>query len=78
MCILLIGWFVFAATVRQHDGKLRERLAKFGQFVAQCMPRFVQKVLVTGTDELEVGNLDRIKLDFNLHYNLTVFLSDRF
>ncbi|GAV09013.1 hypothetical protein RvY_18619 [Ramazzottius varieornatus] len=43
-----------APTVRRHDGKLRENLANFGQFVASCMPRFVQKVLVTGTDELEI------------------------
>ena len=44
----------FPATIRPHDGKLRENLIEFGQYVAQCLPKFVQKVLVTGTEELEV------------------------
>ncbi|XP_055328211.1 NADH dehydrogenase [ubiquinone] iron-sulfur protein 3, mitochondrial-like [Paramacrobiotus metropolitanus] len=43
-----------APTVAKHDKALKERLTEFGQFVAQCLPKYVQKVLVTGTDELEV------------------------
>ncbi|OQV16049.1 NADH dehydrogenase [ubiquinone] iron-sulfur protein 3, mitochondrial [Hypsibius exemplaris] len=43
-----------APTIRKHDGKLRESLIEFGQFVAKCLPKYVQKVLVTGTDELEI------------------------
>jgi NADH dehydrogenase (ubiquinone) Fe-S protein 3 len=53
---LLIIISVLPATIRRHDGKLRESLIEFGQYVGQCMPKFVQKVVVTGTDELEVCN----------------------
>lgn len=32
----------------------RSRLTDFGAYVAECLPRFVQKVQITSTDELEV------------------------
>ncbi|XP_014271602.1 NADH dehydrogenase [ubiquinone] iron-sulfur protein 3, mitochondrial [Halyomorpha halys] len=32
----------------------REKLSDFGAYVAECLPRFVQKVQLTSTDELEV------------------------
>ncbi|KAK3921407.1 NADH dehydrogenase [ubiquinone] iron-sulfur protein 3, mitochondrial [Frankliniella fusca] len=41
-------------TVRPHDAVAREHLVDFGRYVAECLPKFVQKVQVTGTDELEV------------------------
>ena len=32
----------------------RENLTDFGKYVADCMPRFVQKVQLTAGDELEI------------------------
>ena len=29
-------------------------MTDFGRYVAECLPKFVQKVQLTGTDELEV------------------------
>ena len=36
------------------DPVLRQSLADFGQYVAESMPKFVQKVQLTAGDELEV------------------------
>ncbi|KAE8749085.1 hypothetical protein FOCC_FOCC004254 [Frankliniella occidentalis] len=41
-------------TVRQHDAVAREQISDFGRYVAECLPKYVQKVQMTGTDELEV------------------------
>lgn len=41
-------------TVRKFDPAVRENLTDFGQYVAECMPKFVQKVQLTAGDELEV------------------------
>ena len=44
-----------AATVRKPmDPVLRQSLADFGQYVAECLPKYVQKVQLTAGDELEV------------------------
>ena len=41
-------------TVRKFDPVARENLTDFGQYVAECMPKFVQKVQITAGDELEI------------------------
>ena len=42
-------------TVRKFDPVVRENLTDFGQYVAQCMPKYVQKVQLTAGDELEIS-----------------------
>lgn len=41
-------------TVRKFDPAVRQNLTDFGQYVAECMPKFVQKVQITAGDELEI------------------------
>ncbi|RZF44086.1 hypothetical protein LSTR_LSTR004458 [Laodelphax striatellus] len=41
-------------TVRKYDAELRERLTDFGRYVAECLPRYVQRVQLTCGDELEI------------------------
>jgi len=41
-------------TVRKFDPEMRQNLTDFGQYVAECMPKFVQKVQLTAGDELEI------------------------
>jgi len=41
-------------TVRKHDLGARAQLSDFGVYVAECLPKFVQKVQLTAGDELEV------------------------
>ncbi|KAK2723418.1 NADH dehydrogenase [ubiquinone] iron-sulfur protein 3, mitochondrial-like [Artemia franciscana] len=41
-------------TVKKHDAVARNNLAEFGGYVAECLPKFVEKVQVTSTDELEL------------------------
>ena len=41
-------------TVRKFDPVMRQNLTEFGQYVAECMPKFVQKVQLTAGDELEI------------------------
>ena len=55
-CVLagLTQFLFFIATVRKHDPLLRKSLSEFGQYVAECMPKYVQQVQLTATDELEV------------------------
>lgn len=45
---------VFLATVRKPDAAARSSLTDFGKYVAQCLPKYVQKVQLTAGDELEV------------------------
>uniref|UniRef100_A0A915A8Q3 NADH dehydrogenase [ubiquinone] iron-sulfur protein 3, mitochondrial n=2 Tax=Parascaris univalens TaxID=6257 RepID=A0A915A8Q3_PARUN len=42
------------ATIWKIDEKKRERLANFGRYVAECLPKFVQRVQFAGGDELEL------------------------
>jgi NADH dehydrogenase (ubiquinone) Fe-S protein 3 len=42
------------ATVRKPDAVQRESLSDFGKYVAECLPKYVQKVQLTSGDELEV------------------------
>ena len=44
----------FSATIRKFDPVQRENLTDFGKYVADCMPKYVQKVQLTAGDELEV------------------------
>lgn len=46
--------FLFLATVRKPDLLVRSQLKDFGQYVAECLPKFVQKIQLTAGDELEV------------------------
>ncbi|XP_016965723.1 NADH dehydrogenase [ubiquinone] iron-sulfur protein 3, mitochondrial [Drosophila biarmipes] len=41
-------------TVRQPDAVARSHLSDFGRYVAECLPKYVQKVQLTAGDELEV------------------------
>ena len=41
-------------TVRKFDPVQRQNLTDFGQYVAECMPKYVQKVQLTAGDELEI------------------------
>jgi len=43
-----------SATVRKPDSKVRANLTDFGQYVAECLPKYVQRVQLTAGDELEV------------------------
>jgi NADH dehydrogenase (ubiquinone) Fe-S protein 3 len=59
------------------DPVLRQSLADFGQYVAECMPKYVQKVQLTAGDELEVliapeGVVPVMRQVF-FHFNLNVY-----
>src|SRR4051812_34824316 len=41
-------------TVRTHDLAKRKQLTEFGVYLAECLPKFVQKIQLTFADELEV------------------------
>lgn len=41
-------------TLRKHDNLRRQRLYEFGLYVAACMPKYVQKIQMQHTDELEI------------------------
>lgn len=43
-----------SATVRKPDAAARASLTDFGKYVADCLPKYVQKVQLTAGDELEV------------------------
>ena len=54
-----LGWIkrlnISTATIRKSmDPVARQNLTDFGQYVAECMPKYVQKVQLTAGDELEV------------------------
>lgn len=46
--------YIYAATVRKPDAAARASLTDFGKYVAECLPKYVQKVQLTAGDELEV------------------------
>ena len=39
---------------RKFDPEVRANMTEFGQYVAECLPKFVQKVQLTAGDELEI------------------------
>ena len=41
-------------TVRKFDPEVRKNLTEFGQYVAECLPKYVQKAQLTSGDELEI------------------------
>nr|CAG4641147.1 EOG090X0BXY [Eulimnadia texana] len=41
-------------TVQKVNQVQRESLTDFGRYVAECLPKYVQKVQLTGTNELEI------------------------
>merc|ERR1712117_950842 len=45
---------VLRPTVRKFDLQQRQSLSEFGQYAAQCLPKFIQKVQLTAGDELEL------------------------
>lgn len=47
-------YFFFPATVRKVDAIKQTQLVDFGKYVAECVPKYVQKVQLTAGDELEV------------------------
>lgn len=40
--------------MRKPDLLVRSQLKDFGQYVAECLPKYIQKVQLTAGDELEV------------------------
>ena len=44
----------FSATIRKFNPSQREELSDFGKYVAECMPKYVQRVQLACGDELEV------------------------
>lgn len=44
----------FPATIRKPNEAARTSLSDFGRYVAECLPKYVQKVQLTAGDELEV------------------------
>jgi hypothetical protein len=47
-------FFLPTATVRKFDAIQRSQLSDFGKYVAECLPKYVQKVQLTAGDELEL------------------------
>ena len=45
---------LFLATIRKPLTEVRKHLANFGEYVAACLPKYVQKSQLTKTDELEL------------------------
>ena len=52
--IPVLKLYFLLATIRKFDPVQRENLTDFGKYVADCMPKYVQKVQLTAGDELEV------------------------
>lgn len=50
----LIFCLSFVATVRKPDAVTRSNLTDFGKYVADCLPKYVQKAQLTSGDELEI------------------------
>lgn len=45
---------VLIATIRKPSRVDLDYLKQFGQYVGECLPKFVQKIQVTAGDELEI------------------------
>lgn len=41
-------------TVRKFNHVLESQLKNFGKYVAECLPKFIQKIQITAGDELEL------------------------
>ena len=55
--VILSSWqlfFLASATIRKFNPSQREELTDFGKYVAECMPKYVQRVQLACGDELEV------------------------
>lgn len=46
--------YLFPATIRRIDPAERTQLTDFGKYVAECVPKYVQKVQITSGNELEI------------------------
>ena len=44
----------FTATIRKIDPLERQTLSEFGAYVAEILPKYVQKVQITSGNELEI------------------------
>ena len=44
----------FLATIRPQNLPYRKQLSEFGQYVSDCLPKYVQQVQITNHDELEI------------------------
>ena len=51
---MIPDFFLLTATIRKNDEVATSKLMDFGLYVAECMPKYVQKVQVITGDELEV------------------------
>lgn len=52
--IFIVNSLIFLATVRITDELVKQNLAEFGKYVAECLPKYVQKVQIATGDELEI------------------------
>lgn len=46
--------FFFLASVRKPSTVACSQLKDFGKYVAECLPKYIQKVQITAGDELEL------------------------
>lgn len=42
------------ATVRKFDAVQRSNLTEYGQYIAECLPKYIHRVQLTSGDELEI------------------------
>ena len=52
--ITALSYNPVSATVRKPDLLARSQLKDFGKYVAECLPKYIQKVQITAGDELEL------------------------
>lgn len=53
-CDCSLNVSTFKATVRPVNTLMKQNLIEYGQYVGQCLPKYVQKVQLTNGDELEI------------------------
>ena len=56
--------FKIAATVAQPNEAMKQQLTDFGAYVAECLPKYVQKVEVSYIGDLEVSQHNYDMLSF--------------
>lgn len=46
--------FIFSATIKVTNELVKQNLGDFGRYVAECLPKYIQKVQIATGDELEL------------------------
>lgn len=52
--ISLLSCSIYAATIREHNVLEQKSLTEFGKYVAECLPKYTQRVDLTPLNELEI------------------------